>query len=260
MDLDADKIGLSMLHCLGRPFREMLSMIPKAETKLVEVVDEGLHELDRRRALALEETAKSYDLEFTVHAPFAGINIASPSSLVLNATIKRLRQSITNANMLSCKLWLFHPAMKTGTSMFYPGNDWIKNMENVHSLAELACDLGVKIAIENVMDPFVLRNVEDFQRFYEETQDDIGLVLDTGHANITGGVSSFLKVFQKRIVHLHVHDNHGKIDEHLGIGYGSIDWKEFALEAKKIHPDPTVIVEAVDQVKESLETIRTLLC
>lgn len=258
--MNSNNIGLSMLYCLSRPFKEMASMIPQTETRQIEVVDEGLHALDKKRALSLKETAESYDLKLTVHAPFAGINIASPSSLILNATLKRLRQSINCASILNCKLWLFHPAMKTGTSMFYPGDDWAQNMKNVHLLAEFASDLGVKIGIENVMDPFILKNIEDIKKFYGETRDDVGFVLDTGHANITDGISSFLKVFQKRIVHIHAHDNHGKSDEHLGIGYGSIDWKEFARGAERIHPEPTVVVEAVEHVKESLETIRALLC
>jgi len=68
-----------------------------------------------------------------------------------------------------------------------------------------------------------VKNVEDFKRFYSEVNEDIGLVLDVGHANINGQIESFLTTFADKIVDMHVHDNYGKGDQHLGIGYGNIN-------------------------------------
>ncbi|MDD5597747.1 MAG: TIM barrel protein, partial [Victivallaceae bacterium] len=55
--------------------------------------------------------------------------------------------------------------------------------------------------------------------------------LDVGHANTpqagmeTGALEAFAGEFAERIIHLHLHDNHGKIDEHLVPGEGTIDWR-----------------------------------
>jgi len=252
------RIGVSMLHCLAQPFDRMTQQIPKNEIRYVEIVDDGLHTLNKRRVSALKEIGESYNLKYTVHAPFAGINIAMPSKPLLVATLKRLKQSIVNASTLDCQLWIFHPAMKTGISMFYPGMDWAKNVENANLLLDFAADHGVHIAIENVMEPFVMKNVEEFGRFYSESSRDIGLVLDTGHANLYGQLSSFLAELPEKIVHIHAHDNDGKSDQHRGIGYGTIKWEDFAALVRKVSFDGVIIVESVEHVKESVDRLRRL--
>jgi sugar phosphate isomerase/epimerase len=254
------RIGVSMLYCLTEPFSKMVAQIPQTGTKYVEVVDDGLHTLDKRRVSKLKELGESYGLEFTVHAPFAGINIATPSRLLLNATLKRLKQSIVNASTLECRLWIFHPAMKTGISMFYPGKDWVRNLESVRSLLRYARQHNVEPAIENVMEPFIMKTAEDFKRFCRELDDEIGMVLDTGHAHLYGELENFLTGLSDKIVHMHVHDNDGKSDRHLGVGCGSVDWNRFGALVKETKFEGVVVVESVDHVEESQDRLRRLLC
>jgi len=255
----SSRVGVSMLHCLSEPFKDMTDQILKQKTPYVEIVDDGLHTLNKRRISTLKDIGESYGLEYTVHAPFAGINIASPSRLLLNATMRRLKQSIENAGMLDCRLWIFHPAMKTGISMFYPGLDWTKNMEGIRLLGRLASGCGVKAAIENVMEPFVLKNVGDFERFYRESDCDTGMVLDTGHANLNKQLQPFLTRLPDKIVHIHAHDNDGKSDKHLGIGHGTIKWDIFAALVKRASFNGVVMVESVEHVKESVDKLKQLL-
>jgi len=103
------KVGVSMLYCLGEPFNRMVKRLGTLGTKYVEVLDDGTHELDKKRVASLKETAKSYGLEYTLHAPFADINIASPSKAMLAASMKRLEQSMLYANDIDAKVWVFHP-------------------------------------------------------------------------------------------------------------------------------------------------------
>jgi sugar phosphate isomerase/epimerase len=109
-----------MLHKLGDPFYESIKYILKRDIKFIEVVDEGLHALNKRRVSKLLDLSKSYDLKFSVHAPYADINIASPSSFLLRAMVKRLLASLVNAHFLEARLWILHPGIETGVSMFYP--------------------------------------------------------------------------------------------------------------------------------------------
>jgi len=73
------KIGLSMLYCLSEPFGKMVKRLGTVTTPYIEVVDDGLHTLSKKRVAMLNEAAKSSGVKFTVHSPFADINIASPS-------------------------------------------------------------------------------------------------------------------------------------------------------------------------------------
>jgi len=255
------KIGISMLYSLGEPFNKMVQRLATANTPRIEVVDDGLHALSNRRVQTLNEAAESYGLTYTAHAPFADINIASPSKPLLRASLKRLRQSMAYANALNAKLWVFHPGMQTGISAFYPGRDWTQNLQSIRLLCKAAEDYGVEIALENVPEPFpfTMKSVEHFSKFYKETGLDMGLVLDVGHANINKQIPLFLTTFKSKIVHIHASDNMGEFDQHLGIGYGKINWQQFAQTLKEIAYDKTVIVESVEHVEESLQKLTQLL-
>jgi sugar phosphate isomerase/epimerase len=256
------RIGLSMLYTLSEPFGKMIKQLDKTPTAYVEVVDDGWHTLNKKRVAALNEAAKSFDLKFSVHAPFADINVASPSKLMLNTSLKRLLQSLTNARALNAYLWVLHPGSKSGISAFYPGADWEQNFKSIRLLHKAAREFGVTIAMENLPEKygFLMRKPEDFQRFYEETGlEDIGIVLDTGHANLEGQILPFLQKLPNKIAHVHVSDNHGETDEHLGLGYGAIDWPQFAKALKAAGFSGTVLAESVYNVEETVRKLQKLL-
>ncbi|MGQ9642197.1 MAG: sugar phosphate isomerase/epimerase family protein, partial [Candidatus Bathycorpusculaceae bacterium] len=244
------EVGLSMLHCLSEPFEKMIKRVTNAETPYIEIVDDGFHALDKRRTFTLKNISESRSIKYSVHAPFADINIASPSKPILKAMLKRLEKSIVVASELDAYTWVFHPGLKTGISMFYPEMDWLQNLKTARTLSRIARDYGVKIAIENVPEPypFLMKSVEHFTRFYREFDGEISLALDIGHANINGQIELFLDSFANKIAHIHAHDNDGKEDQHLGIGYGSVNWRNFAEKLKKIAYGKIVIVESVEHV------------
>ena len=114
------KIGLSTLYCLSEPFNSLIKDLPDLDVKHIEIADEGFHVLNLRRAKKLKKIGDSYNIEFVVHAPWAGINIATPNSGLRRAVLNLLKKSIVNSGKLDCKLWIFHPGSKTGLSHFYP--------------------------------------------------------------------------------------------------------------------------------------------
>jgi len=254
------QIGLSMLFCLGEPFPSLLKHLQKVDVRHVEIVDEGSHTLNDKRVKALKKLAQSKDLDVTVHAPFAGINIALPSPVLRRTILKRLKKSIVYAGQLDCRLWLFHPGLQTGVSHFYPELDWQLNLDSVRALLKIGRKEGVEIAIENVPEPhpFIMKNVQDFSRFYDELNDDIGLVLDVAHANLNRQIQDFIRQFSEKIVHMHVSDNDGAEDLHLGIGYGTIDWEGVAKAVKEAKYGNVIMLESVEYVEESLQTLRKL--
>ena len=144
--------------------------------------------------------------------------------------------------------------------MFYPGEDWEQNVRSIKELHGTAEDYGVNIAIENLPQKygFVMKTTEDFTRFYRETSLEIGIALDVGHANLHDQIYPFVNTFADRISHIHASDNMGESDQHLGIGYGNIDWLQFAGALKKIQYSGTLIVESTEHVEESLQKLKQL--
>lgn len=249
-----------MLFCLGEPFSSLMKHLREVDVRQVELLDEGLHTLNSRRVKALKKIAQSRGFELTLHAPFADINIASPSPVLRRTILRRLEKSIFYARQMDCRLWVFHPGLSTGVSYFYPGLDWQLNMESVGILLRIAKKHGVEIAIENVPEPhlFLMKTVQDFSRFYSELDDDVGLVIDIAHANINHQIQEFITKFSYKVVHMHVSDNDGTYDSHLGIGYGSVDWASVAKAIKKVGYNNVIMLESVEHVEESLQTLRKL--
>ena len=255
------KVGVSMLYCLGEPFNQAVKHLGGVGTRTIEVVDDGIHELSKKRVTTLKETAKSYNLEYSLHAPFADINIASPSKTMLTASMKRLKQSMTYASEMDAKVWVFHPGAKTGIGQFYPGADWKQNNQSITELFRIAEDFGVNIALENLPAKyyFFMSKPEEFVRFYRETNLPVGIAMDFGHANLEGQIEPFFNLLTDKIVHIHASDNDGSDDQHLGIGQGKIDYNSLAQTLKKIGYNKSVIVESTTNVKETVRKLKQLL-
>jgi sugar phosphate isomerase/epimerase len=256
------KIGISMLHTLAEPFSAMIERLATVETDYVEIVDDGLHTLNKKRVATLNEAAKPRGIKYSLHCPIADVNIASPSRPMLNASLKRLKQSMAFANELNAELWVLHPGQITGITPFYPGSEWQQNTQSIYLLHKAAKDYGLRIAIENVPKKYgsVMKTTEDFQKLYEETGlTDIGIVLDTGHANLEAQTERFLTQFPEKIFEMHLSDNMGESDQHLGIGFGKIDWQRLVQSLKQIDFNGVIMIESVFNVPESLTKLRQLL-
>jgi len=130
----------------------------------------------------------------------------------------------------------------------------------VHALLRIAKKHGVEIAIENVPEPypFLMKSAQDFSRFYNELDEDLGLVFDIGHANINHQIQDFIARFSDKIVHIHASDNDGAGDKHLGIGYGTIDWNSVAKALAKVKYNGLIILESEEHVEESLQKLQKL--
>ena len=86
----------------------------------------------------------------------------------------------------------------------------------------------------------------------------ISLTFDVGHANTNGNLDTFCKVILPRAAHMHIHDNHGKYDEHLPLGKGSIDWKRVMPKIRAEYRGKIMVVEGRNPAEGriSLDLIR----
>jgi len=94
--------------------------------------------------------------------------------------------------------------------------------------------------------------------FYSELGSDIGLTLDVAHAHTGHKAREFIEKFSEKIVHVHASDNEGKYDSHHGIGHGNIDWKAIAEALRRIRYKGLIMLESIDNIEESLQTMRQI--
>ncbi len=255
------KVGVSMLYCLGEPFNRMVKRLGKMDTKYIEILDDGTYDLNKPRIATLKGVAKKHNIEYSLHAPFADINIASPVKPLLNASMKRLKQSLQNANALDAKLWVFHPGQRTGIGQFYPGADFKQMCQSIQELYNIAEKYGINIALENLPAKywFLMNTPQEFMRLFKETNLPIGITMDLGHANLEGQIQPFFNLLADKITHIHASDNDGTEDQHNGVGGGNIDWNWFAQTLKKNGYNNSVIVESMNNVPESIQKLKQLL-
>ena len=88
---------------------------------------------------------------------------------------------------------------------------------------------GIKICVENLHGEkrgelgCKLQHLRDF--FAGVRSSKVGLNLDFGHGNMAIGNDVLLEEFGERVFYTHFHDNFGKVDQHLPVGYGNIYWR-----------------------------------
>ncbi len=99
---------------------------------------------------------------------------------------------------------------------------------------EAAKKAGVKVAVENMIDfgrrhrRYCGGDIHELIDLVDTINDpDVGICIDTGHANISGmDPAAAIRAVGRRLFALHINDNHSKLglDEHLLPFHGDINW------------------------------------
>ncbi|MFQ5560183.1 MAG: sugar phosphate isomerase/epimerase family protein [Nitrospinota bacterium] len=175
------------------------------------------------------------------HAPFMDLSPGGLDEAVRKITFDRIKQAVDLAAPLSPKAIVVHTGydQKTFNGV---GDKWLLNsIESWKNLLK-ACP-GVHFAAENVFDqsPYLLLTLIEgvgSERF--------GHCFDAGHFNVFSKVSlqewfNRLGPFLKEV---HLHDNTGHGDQHLGIGCGSFDFNRLFTLLRDRQPEPVYTVES----------------
>jgi sugar phosphate isomerase/epimerase len=103
---------------------------------------------------------------------------------------------------------------------------------------------------------------DDFEEMFQ-TFPSLKMTLDTGHANIDDRRGRRLKElvdrFGERIGHLHISDNKGKLDDHLAVGQGTVNFVRLVRHLKAAGYNDTVTLEVFDTNRKMLVESRKRL-
>jgi sugar phosphate isomerase/epimerase len=173
-------------------------------------------------------------IEFTVHAPFRDLNIASLNSGAYEAARADMMRTVRIAQRIGATVVNVHP----GIHGYFPEEFWprMKRLEQdvFEEMSDFGTPHGIRVVAENLIETNVhfedTWTLDGVIALHDSWQADLkGVCLDTGHAHQAGlDPAAALRRLGSRVKHLHLHDNHGgPIDEHLPIGDGTIDWDPF---------------------------------
>ncbi|MEM2001501.1 MAG: sugar phosphate isomerase/epimerase family protein [Candidatus Methanomethylicaceae archaeon] len=218
------EIGISTLCTVGKAFKVMDELL-SLKIGLLEVLDEWKDRLTKARVKVLNELCASFPLKYTVHGPILDLNIASSNPRVRTCALKLILESMERAHDIGAEVYVVHPGLRTPLENLVPNVNSSLNLYSLEKIVSYGEKIGLKVAIENMPanTPCLLQRTEEFFSLMENGL-SIYIALDVGHANTTSQLEAFLSKLNDRIIHLHLHDNYGKDDEHRIIGDGTVNW------------------------------------
>jgi sugar phosphate isomerase/epimerase len=222
-----------------------------------EIVADGNYRLDNTENFKrIEEVIASSRLGISVHAPYGDLNLATLNDPIWCESIRQIEVCIGHASALTDRVTI-HPGYLSPSGKLVPQRVWELQKEALRQIGTCAVEHSVLACLENMISSkeFLCRFPEELLGMVEGIE-GIGMTFDFGHANTVGKVNDFLSVVGQAD-HIHIHDNHGIIDEHLALGDGTINWKVVGNTVAARYSGVVVIEgRSIEEARKSLHVFK----
>lgn len=221
------KVFYSELCLIGGGVEDNADRLIAHGTENIELMLDGAGWNDFHLRMAeLAAALKSRKASYSIHVPVWDANLTSENAQLREAVLESYRASIVFASMLDAG----HVVLHTGwcsDSHFSKETARNRAKEALLSLCEFNKAYGQLLLIENIGSVATsLFTESEFMDFLDDFPEEMGYIVDIGHAHINGWkMESLLPGLGDRLHALHIHDNDGIRDRHAPIGEGGIDWK-----------------------------------
>lgn len=221
------KLGFSPITAGITDYREAFELA--AELDLFLEIGYDVHEMfpELPGPNVLAEMGRAAGVGFSVHLPFVDLN---PTSLVepsRRVSLDRTLRSLDFSEQLGAMVGVLHTGQ---IPIRHP-----MVLDRAHALLSSAL-----AALSNPPIPVALENLAlDAQDLLQTPQElaslgntlgsGFGYCLDLAHALVKRDKAAILDYHQAmapRLLHLHLHDNHGITDDHLPVGAGRLPWED----------------------------------
>ncbi len=208
--------------------------------------------LDSTQLSLIQYAVLSCGLEVSIHAPFSDLNIASVNKPIWLETLRQIKETIALASE-HARLCIVHPGYLSPLATQCVDKAITKNNEALLEIAQFADEHDVRATVEN------MANVHGFlgrlpREIEGMAKNGVGFTFDIGHANTTHSIGSFLKM---TVEHVHLHDNHGVMDEHLILGEGNINWSTVLTALRRYKGAFVIEARSLDEGARSLSFLKS---
>lgn len=195
----------------------------------------------------------------TLHGPFMDLRPGAIDPKIRQVSLDRFRRVFEIASWFRPRSIVFHPCYD---EKYYVSSSrkWLENsIDTWMQLLPLAERMDAWIALENVYeaDPGYLALLLDAL-----PSRHVGFCFDTGHFNAFAGSSldDWIDKLGSRLLEIHLHDNHGSLDEHLPVGEGTFPFEKLfsLLRERRLHPILTVEAHSERNLAKTLANIEAL--
>jgi sugar phosphate isomerase/epimerase len=174
--------------------------------------------------------------------------------------IEEGKEMIRVASQLQLPLLNFHFYGKLGRvgDTRESRKDFLDNFSNaMRELCKFGREKKVGLMLENVpVGDFGTGGIGSYSAVIESVP-QLKCHLDIAHAFIEDGMNRiklYMIRFNERLAHIHIHDNHGELDEHLPLGAGAIDFKRVVRWLKEIEYSGTVTFEVFTSYTDAVRS------
>jgi sugar phosphate isomerase/epimerase len=235
----------------------------------VEIIATRSH-LDYHDPAALDAAASWLTREglrlHSLHAPvmerFDGrwinpLSIASTDDAARALAVRETGAALELARRVPVSVLVVHPGLQDSLLSSSVQNSRDAALRSVAEIVALASPLGVRVALEVI--PNAMSTADALVELLDELDmPEVGVCLDFGHAHLQGDVVDAIETLSGLLAATHVHDNHGKRDEHLAPFEGTIDWTGALMALQKVGYEGTMMLElaGADPSAPALERAR----
>lgn len=188
-----------------------------------------------------------------LHGPFGDLCPGSFDSMVRDVALNRFELAFSSASKLNIHNIILHVGYVPDTS---PAKNWIKR----------CCELWKQFLKDKPNDiTFYLENLfektpEFVSELIEQIDDSrVKVCLDIGHAycHSNEDVVTWVEHLGDKIRYVHMHNNHGSTDEHLGLNTGTMPIIDVCHALKQHSPKADLALEVnLESMHSSIEWLK----
>ncbi len=198
-------------------------------------------------------------LSCTLHAPFFDLAPGALDPRILEATRHKMRLAFDLIDIFHPKAVICHLNFEENKHG-YKLADWSKHAEITwRQLLKMAIKGQTNLMLENTYEKGPAQHINMLTAL---NSPNAGFCLDTGHimAFSQSEWQDWLPTMSPWLGHMHLHDNHGQRDDHLGIGRGDFDFKGLFNFLNAHHLQPTITLEphTEEDLWTSLDALNTM--
>ena len=166
--------------------------------------------------------------------------VSHPDPKVRQEGLEGLKQALRDAKRYGASSVLFVPAVVNKEVSYLEA--YQRSQEQIRKAIPLAEELGVKIAIENVWNHFLLSPLEAARYVDEFNSPWVGWHFDVGNVITYGWPEQWIHILGKRIQKLHIKEFSRDNANKQGL------WKGFSVEFLKGDNDWPTVMKALDDI------------
>jgi len=169
-----------------------------------------------------------------------GKPLSDPNPKVREEGLEALKQTLRDAKRYGATSVLLVPAVVNKEVSY--GEAYTRSHDEIAKAVPLAENLGVKIAIENVWNQFLLSPLEAARYVDEFNSPWVGWHFDVGNVITFGWPEQWIRILGKRIQKLHIKEYSRKKRDNEGL------WKGFQVPFLEGDNDWPAIMKALDDI------------